>query len=191
MKRKIIFIALLTLIAFPLLGWVIAFFAFPNPLEVMLRSEESLLFQISMGVVVGTILGLMAKQLVSLPFLKPTQGKYARLVQGLKLNHVTVIFVSFCAGFGEELLFRGTLQPLLTIWPTAILFVALHGYLDPRDWRISIYGLFMTLAIALLGYMTEYIGIISACTGHMFIDYVLFQYLRKYKTNSFHYNQPI
>jgi membrane protease YdiL (CAAX protease family) len=99
------------------------------------------------------------------------------LIAKFGLGWNEILFVSFCAGFGEELLFRGSLQYLLGIWTTAIIFVALHGYINPRDWRISVYGLFMTLAIASLGYATEHIGIWSAVVAHTIIDIILFRFL--------------
>jgi membrane protease YdiL (CAAX protease family) len=109
--------------------------------------------------------------------MRPIRKKYAPLIQNLKLSTTAIVLLSFCAGFGEELLFRGALQPLLGIWITAIIFVAIHGYLNPRDWRLSVYGTVMTLIIVVLGYMTEVWGIFTACAAHMAIDIVLFKYL--------------
>jgi hypothetical protein len=77
------------------------------------------------------------------------------------------------------MLFRGALQPLLGIPITSILFVAIHGYLNPRDWRLSIYGLFMTAGIAWLGYLTDSRGLLSAIVGHTIIDVYLLIYLQR------------
>ena len=177
MKRRLILLATLTLIGFPLVGYGLLYFFKSNPWEVMLQSNTNLIVQIPLGIAVGVALGKIAQFIISQPFLQGTEVKYARLIANLQLNQTAIIFISFCAGFGEELLFRGAIQPLIGIWPTAILFIALHGYLNPMNWRISVYGLFMTLAIASLGYLTNYVGIWSACLAHMFIDYVLFQHL--------------
>ena len=75
---------------------------------------------------------------------------------------------------GEELLFRGAIQYWLGIWLTAILFVAIHGYLNPKNWKLSIYGVFMTFAIVGIGYFFEYFGIITAMSAHFMIDVYLF-----------------
>jgi len=56
---------------------------------------------------------------------------------------------------------------------TAILFVAIHGYLNPRNWRISIYGVFMTAGIVLLGYLAETMGLLVAIVAHTIIDIYL------------------
>ncbi len=190
MKLRLILLATLTLIGFPLVGFGILFFFKDDPLIFLFQSHTSLVVQIGIGIITGIVLGRIAQFIISQPFLRDTEAKYARLISNFQLDHATVIFVSFCAGFGEELLFRGAMQPLIGIWPTAILFIALHGYLNPKNWRISVYGLFMTVAIASLGYLTKHIGIWSACLAHMFIDYVLFQHLIKYRPKV-HYLQKL
>ena len=91
----------------------------------------------------------------------------------------TIFFVSFCAGFGEEVLFRGVLQPKLGIWLTAVIFVGIHGYLNPNNWRISIYGIYLTIVIALTGYLSRHFGLTTAIITHMIIDVILFYKLAK------------
>lgn len=177
MKTKLLWAALFTLLVFPLIGLGVLYFFRDYPVDILLRSRTPLLWQSILGIALGTALGFAAKWLVSRPFLKETEKKYARIIAGLRLTEIEIIFISLCAGFGEELLFRGAIQPLFGIWPTALIFVAIHGYLDPRNWRISIYGGFMTLAIAALGYFTELAGIVGACLAHSAIDYVLFRHL--------------
>jgi membrane protease YdiL (CAAX protease family) len=99
--------------------------------------------------------------------------QYVRLIQQFDLNTSDVIFISCCAGVGEEVLFRGAIQPFMGIIITAILFVAIHGYLNPRNWRISIYGVFMTAGIVLLGYLAETMGLLVAIVAHTIIDIYL------------------
>ena len=89
-------------------------------------------------------------------------------------NIGTIIIVSICAGVGEEILFRGVLQSYFGIWITAVGFVAIHGYLNPLDWRISLYGSYMTLAIVVIGYLHQHYGLTSAMLAHTMIDIVLF-----------------
>jgi len=177
MKSKLYLLALVTLIGFPLLGWVILGFFEDSPLEVMTRSTSPIIWQVIIGILSGTMIGFLGRWIISRPRLREVGTKYARIISTLGISSAGIWFVSFCAGFGEELLFRGALQPLMGIWLTAVIFVAIHGYLNPFNWKISIYGLFMTIAIAGLGYMTEEIGIWAASSAHMMIDVVLFYYL--------------
>ena len=100
------------------------------------------------------------------------------------MNIGTIVIVSICAGVGEEILFRGILQSYFGIWITAVGFVAIHGYLNPLDWRISIYGAYMTAAIIAIGYLNQLYGLTSAMIAHTIIDIILFVKLtREYPNN--------
>ena len=109
----------------------------------------------------------------------PVLEKYKTLINTFELDLPLIFFVSFCAGFGEETLFRGVLQPLLGIWVTALIFVAIHGYLNPNNWKISIYGAYLTIAIGIIGYLSDYFGLTTAIISHMVIDVILFYKLTK------------
>lgn len=183
MKSKLYGLALVTLLGFPFIGWLILGAFREKPIEIMTRSFIPLYWQIPIGVITGILIGWMGRWIISRPGLKEIGQKYAKIIGSFGISSVGVWFVSFCAGFGEELLFRGALQPLLGIWLTAFIFVAIHGYLDPRNLKLSVYGLFMTAAIAGLGYITNYLGIWAASSAHMMIDVVLFYYLLKIPLN--------
>jgi membrane protease YdiL (CAAX protease family) len=146
---------------------------FDVPLRDRLLMGENILVQLAVGVVVGLLAGFGARFLISQPFMAGVRMKYARLFANLELSMSEVLFIALCAGFGEEILFRGALQPLLGIPITSVFFVLIHGYLNPKDWRISIYGLFMTAVIFGFGYMTEFFGIWSAMVAHTVIDIIL------------------
>lgn len=172
-KRVILSLALLTLIAFPLIGMIIVKFMSGESIQIMVRQTAPVGNQLLIGAGVGAVMGWIAFWLTERPMLRPSTEKYARLLGSLKLNWVDKLLISVCAGFGEELLFRGAIQYFWGIWPTAVFFVAVHGYLNPRDWRISIYGLLMTIFIAILGYLTDLYGIWTAVMAHGMIDLVL------------------
>jgi len=179
MRKRLLWAALFTLIGFPLIGWGILSIFENNSLSIIFRSSLSIWIQIPSGIALGFLLGYGAKFIVEQPFLSEVQEKYSKVIAGLNLSEWQIIFISLCAGFGEELLFRGAIQPLLGLWITAIVFVAIHGYLNPRDWKMTVYGIYMTLAIAVLGYYTDYVGVIGASLAHAGIDYVLFKHLIK------------
>jgi len=87
------------------------------------------------------------------------------------------IAISICAGVGEELFFRGALQPWLGIPVTAVVFVAIHGYLDPRDKRLFLYGTLLTLCMMVLGWMAEVQGLVGPMVAHTLIDILLLERL--------------
>jgi uncharacterized protein len=120
------------------------------------------------------LLALVAIGIISQDFFKKEKRFYHNLIAQLDLGLGSILFLSLCAGFAEELFFRGGLQPLLGLWWTSIVFVAIHGYLNPYNWRISVYGIAMVLFIAGIGYLFQQIGLISAMAAHTMLDVVLF-----------------
>jgi membrane protease YdiL (CAAX protease family) len=92
----------------------------------------------------------------------------------MNLNVGDAIFLSFCAGFGEELLFRSGVQYYLGIVLTSVIFVAIHGYLNPKNWRYSMYGLIVMPFILLLSMGFETFGLWFAISAHFAYDAVLF-----------------
>ena len=66
---------------------------------------------------------------------------------------------------------------MLGIWVTSILFVLLHGYLNPFNLPLTYYGIYMVLVIGVLGLMTEHIGIVTAMIAHTLIDVILLREL--------------
>lgn len=165
--------ALATLFGFGLGGWLIIKYLQDVSLYAVLMGKVGIGYQLLIGVVFGTVAALLGWKIVELPFLKPTMKFFVGLISPMKLNFPEIVFISFCAGVGEEIFFRGAIQPYLGIWLTSILFVAIHGYLNPFNLRISLYGLFMTVIIAGLGYLTVNVGLLAAIAAHTFIDIIL------------------
>lgn len=97
-----------------------------------------------------------------------------KIVRSMNLNLWDCIFISLCAGIGEELLFRSGVQFYLgPIW-TSIIFVAIHGYLNPRNWRVSIYGLIVLPFILVISYGFYEFGLWFSIAAHAAYDFVLF-----------------
>ena len=181
-KKSIVPLAVATLIGFPLLGFIIHFFVFDTPFFSLFISKTNLALEFLVGVGSGLCFGYIGWQIISMKFMHPVFTKYQDLVKNFEMDTNLIFFVSFCAGFGEEVFFRGVLQPIIGIWVTAILFVAIHGYLNPINWRISIYGIYLTLVIVVIGYFNENFGLTSAIISHMLIDVILFFKLYKVET---------
>ena len=100
--------------------------------------------------------------------------KQELLVKSLNLTLLDCIFLAFCAGFGEELLFRIGIQSIAGISITSIGFVAIHGYLNPFKWRMAIYGLILLPFIFSLAYAVNFFGIWFCISAHMGYDLLLF-----------------
>lgn len=135
--------------------------------------------QVAVGTGYGLLTALIALLIISRDFFKKEKNFYSQLISQLDLNIMGILFLSFCAGIAEEAFFRAGLQPLLGVWPTSIIFVFIHGYLNPFNWRISLYGFAMLFFIAGMGFLFIEIGLIAAIASHTVLDIVLFMKLRK------------
>lgn len=86
-----------------------------------------------------------------------------------------ILFLSFCAGVGEEIVFRGMIQPWLGILTTSFMFIALHGYMSYSSWPKVIFGLILFSVGTILGILGEYIGLLAAIVAHIIYDIIAFQ----------------
>ena len=172
-RRLINLLCWVTLLGFTGLGELILQWKQDRSLLDLLHQGWAWYWQIVLGAVVGWAGGMLAKWIIAARFMAAVRVEYLSMIRQLRLRKAEVLFLSFCAGFGEECLFRGAVQPWLGIWLTAIVFVAIHGYLNPLDWRISVYGGIMVFFIALLGYLFEQVGPFTAITAHFLFDVLL------------------
>lgn len=166
-----------TLVVFGGLGVVIIPFVREVEVIEFLSGGEKYWLQITLGIVIGVITAKAGWQIVQLPMLHKTKDFFTGLIKPLKLDITQIVFISICAGIGEELFFRGAIQPLLGVWMTAILFVLLHGYLNPFNMSLTMYGIYMVIVIGVLGLMTEYVGILTAIIAHTLIDVIILKEL--------------
>ena len=179
LKKTILMrLALATLIGMPLIAIVIDRFSDTVNLQLAITGDGNYSMQLLWGAIAGLGIAVGAHLLIASPLLNEVNTSYARLLGRFRLTFSEILLISLCAGVGEEMLFRGAVQPFLGIPITSVLFVAIHGYLNPRDWRLSVYGIFMTAGIALLGYLCHTRGLLSAIVGHTLIDVYLLLYMQ-------------
>lgn len=178
-KNILLRLALATLIGMPLVAIIIDRFSDTVNLQLAITGDSNYVGQFLWGLAAGIGIAIGAHLIIASPLLNKVNMTYARMLGRFRLSFSEVLLISLCAGVGEEMLFRGAIQPLLGIPITSVLFVAIHGYLNPRDWRLSIYGLFMTTGIAWLGYLADSRGLLSAIVGHTIIDVYLLIYLQR------------
>ncbi|MBK8338943.1 MAG: CPBP family intramembrane metalloprotease [Flavobacteriales bacterium] len=133
--------------------------------------------QLLLGVLLGVLPALGAWRLLRWHYVLPVTERYARVLHPWLGHRLDRWVISFCAGVGEELLFRGALQYWLGVPLTAIGFVALHGYLDPRNARVTMYGAYLVLCMLAYGTVAEHIGLLPAMIAHFLFDVILLQRL--------------
>lgn len=181
MRNRIIGLGLLTLIGFPIIGFLLIYFIDPpnDWYTFVLGNSISITYQIIIGTLTGFAAGKLGLWLIRTPWMQSSTSKYEKMFSEIPLNFGMIIFLSLAAGIGEELLFRVAIQHFLGIIITAILFIAIHGYINPKDLKITIYGIGLTAFIILIGYFRVHYGIITAIIAHAIYDFVLFNHYRK------------
>jgi len=182
-RKSLITLSIFTLIGFPCIGFIIHFYLSSSTFISVFISKSNLLTELAVGCFSGLIIGFIGWRIIIMNFMRPVLNKYKNMIDSSDVDIQLIFFISFCAGVGEEILFRGVIQPIIGIWITSIIFVAIHGYLNPMNWRISIYGIYLTLMIGAIGYLSNWLGLCTAMTSHMMIDVVLFYKLKNISSN--------
>lgn len=90
---------------------------------------------------------------------------------GLKM--MDFIIVSLLAGICEEILFRATFQPMLGVWLTSFIFILLHGYFNPKNWKIFLFGVIMFAISVLIGFVYKWLGLFAAIGLHSSYDFLV------------------
>lgn len=169
---------LATLLIFPLLAWPILYFS-DVPIFSIFELPFSTIFSIPTFLAAGIIFGLFVIWLSELPTFESALTEYKSMLRHLKITRWRALYLSLCAGIGEEIFFRGAIQPLLGIWITAIFFVGIHSYYSYKNWQKNTLGILLTFFIVLLGWGTENFTLWHAIAGHFSYDFVLLMYARK------------
>jgi membrane protease YdiL (CAAX protease family) len=103
----------------------------------------------------------------------------------LDLTGLNPLWIAVAAGVGEELLFRGALQPLLGIWVTSLLFVAAHARayrFDGLSRRVALQAFALFAASCFFGLVAEYVGLLAAIGGHIAVDAVGLYFVKRAAT---------
>ncbi|MBX3730195.1 MAG: CPBP family intramembrane metalloprotease [Candidatus Sumerlaeia bacterium] len=130
--------------------------------------------QIAVGLAIGIGLGvLVALVEPHIRLLEPMRHIVRDIFVQARPSRLDLLLVSLGAGWGEELLFRGALQPHIGIWPAAVLFGIGHFLLTKITWGRLGYTAVLILAGGGLGYLAEWAGLLAAMVCHAFYDFVV------------------
>lgn len=129
--------------------------------------------QVALGVALGG-----AYWVVALVDYRRNAGseRVRRTVEGyscLDLSGWNPLWIALAAGIGEELLFRGALQPNLGIWLTSALFALAHAkaYSIAKLDRTALTHAATLFGVSVLfGFMAQYTGLVTAIVVHVIVD---------------------
>lgn len=136
--------------------------------------ENLTVFKLVFGIELGIAYAFLALLLMQAPVFDKMPVRVETMVRNMKLRFWDCVFLSVCAGVGEELLFRSGVQFYLGPLLTSVIFVAIHGYLNPMNWRMSLYGIIVMPFILMISYGFEEFGLWFSIGAHFSYDFVLF-----------------
>jgi uncharacterized protein len=146
------------------------------PLPEFFRFDELFSAWTLIGIEFGLLFGAIMLIATSAESAKISFRHQIQLIRSFRLNFVDCIFLSLCAGIGEEFLFRVALQEWLHPLLAAVVFVAIHGYIHPKDWEVTKYGLLVLVFIVILSYAINVQGVWFCIAAHAAYDFLLFWY---------------
>jgi len=143
--------------------------------EVLIEGQP-IAVQIGWGITFGLAISVPSMVVVFfVPLFSSLRRQLLDLVSRLDLGALNPLWISLSAGIGEELLFRGALQPILGIWWASFIFTLAHfrsGRFHSMNWQKLIYAASVFIAGLLLGYVFLEIGLIAAMVTHAVVDVV-------------------
>lgn len=182
-RRTMFVLSLFTLLVFGGIGLLSIRFIQDVKLADLLQGGAPIKQQLFWGLSYGLGSALMALAMIQAPWFNNSSAFLTDLIKSINPSIPEIIFYSFCAGVGEELLFRGGIQPLfsnvtLGIWVTSVVFIMLHGYISFSEWELTLYGILMIFVSAGIGYLLIRWGIYASMAAHFLFDVIMFMYLK-------------
>ncbi len=175
-KNKKLFYLFLFMIE-PLLV-LIAFVIFvfqKKPFMPIFASNLNPVLQLAIGCASGLLITVPCVYIYSNKFFSDVMGIFVDLIAGFSLNTLDFIIISITAGVCEEILFRATLQPIIGIWLSSFIFILLHGYFNPTNRKILLFGLIMFAISLLIGCAYKWVGLFAAIGFHFSYDFRVFR----------------
>ena len=167
-----------TLLAFPIPTFLVFYFVEGiRPIEI-LELDHLNMGPLALGLAFGVVYAFIALAFMQSSVFDPLPNRVENMVRRMNLSIWDCFFLALCAGVGEELLFRSGVQYYLGPWVTSVLFVAIHGYLNPFNWRMSLYGLIVLPFILIISFALEKFGLWFCIAAHFSYDLVLFLMMR-------------
>lgn len=179
-SRKLLTMSMLSAILYLVLSLVIFHFFHEDGSGGVFGHGFSVVGQLLAGGAGG---GLAAAVIIFLSSRPPISEVLAdfhifRAIVRSRFTNFDRIQLSLFAGVGEELLFRGAVQPLLGIWVTSAIFVGIHGYFSFKSAGHLLFGTMMFGLSVWLGVLFEYAGLIAAMCAHAVYDLILLGWVR-------------
>lgn len=184
--RKLLILSLVSANVYLFISLIIIHFLHDGGLIDLFNSEINLWMQAGYGLGAGVLASLVVYVVIKLPPVADILSDFF-IFEALSKSNFSFFDnaqVSVFAGAGEELLFRGAIQPLLGNALTSIIFIGIHGYFKFKSVGHIIFGVVMFGLSYLLGFLAESVSLISAIIAHTIYDLIMLQVLQHQHTNN-------
>ncbi len=145
-------------------------------LPTVLVEGQPIAAQIGWGITFGLAISVPFAVIVFfVPLFSSFRRQLLDLVSRLDLEALNPLWISLSAGIGEELLFRGALQPIVGLWWASSIFTLAHfgsGQFRSMNWQKLIYATSVFIAGLFLGYVFLKFGLIAAIVTHATVDVI-------------------
>lgn len=170
--QRLYFLGLVTLVVFPLPAIGALWFFADQSIAESLDLQRFIQAENLLGLAWGVGYALLILGMGNIPYLSRELEQQNELLAELNLSWIGILFLSICAGVGEELLFRAGVQHWLGNILTTLIFIAIHGYLNPKK-RLFFFGLALVPFIYSLGYYFDSLGVWFCVAAHASYDFTL------------------
>lgn len=179
--KNLLGMSLLSFLFYIVLSLVLIYFLHDGSIWTMFEHGYSIPVQVVVGLGAGVIAALVVMQLSAKSPIADVLNDYAlfRVIANTRFSSFDRVQISLFAGAGEEILFRGAIQPIIGIWATSILFIAIHGYFKFTSFGHILFGVMMFALSMLLGLLFETTGLVSAMIAHAVYDLVMLKNVDK------------
>ena len=144
-----------------------------SPYWPTLLSGLRLPYQVLIGFALGGLYWISATLSYKFAVGRNSARHMAESYRRLDLRGWNPLWIALAAGFGEELLFRGALQPVIGILATSLLFVLAHirAYrFNGLSKRVLLQSVGLFAVSVVFGYIAKYVGLVTAIIIHTTMD---------------------
>lgn len=143
--------------------------------------------QLGIGVAAGCVATAIIYVVINLPPISKILSDFTifKALSKANFSFFDNMQISLFAGGGEELLFRGAIQPLLGNTVTSMIFIAIHGYFKFKSPGHILFGVIMFGLSFMLGLLFEHVGLIAAMSGHAVYDLIMLQVIQRKDKGAF------
>ena len=142
-----------------------------------LRSPRDVLYSLALGICFGALIAVGTRLCVPrFAWARDLHRELRPLARDL--SSMGIVALAVTSSLGEELLFRGLLQPWLGLWLQALLFGVLHQLAGPSRWVWAGWATLVGLALGAIFSLTG--SLAGPLAAHALINGLNLSYLRSH-----------